>query len=105
MAGGQDFVARPVAGALGAEVDGVILSEDLSDPTFLQIRQALLDYQVLFFASQQMTPVALKNFARRFGPLYIHPYAQGLPGHPEVVPWSGSRMMSVECSAVVGTPT
>jgi taurine dioxygenase len=41
---------------------------------------------VLFFPSQQMTPVALKNFARRFGPLYVHPYARGLSQHPEVVP-------------------
>jgi taurine dioxygenase len=82
----QDVVARPVAGALGAEIDGVVLSDDLDEVTVSRLRQALLDHQVLFFSSQQMTPAALKKFAQRFGPLYVHPYARGLPGHPEVVP-------------------
>ncbi len=86
MTGRHDIVVRPVAGALGAEIDGVVIADDLDDRTFSQIRQALLDYQVLFFPSQRMTPVALKNFARRFGPLYVHPYARGLSQHPEVVP-------------------
>jgi taurine dioxygenase len=86
MTGYRKIVVRPVSGALGAELDGLRLSEALDDATVSEIRQALLEYQVLFFADQRATPAALKTFAGYFGPLYVHPYARGLPDHPEVVP-------------------
>jgi alpha-ketoglutarate-dependent taurine dioxygenase len=86
MTGYQKIIVRPVAGALGAELDGVRLSEALDDATVAEVRRALLEHQVLFFADQRATPAALKAFAGRFGPLYVHPYARGLPLHPEVVP-------------------
>jgi len=82
----QDIVVRPVAGALGAEIDGVVLAEPLDDAAVASIRRALLEHQVVFFSNQSATPAGLKAFAGRFGPLYVHPYARGLPDHPEVVP-------------------
>lgn len=76
---------RRVAGALGAEIDGVDLSEPLDNATQDAIHQAFLDHQVIFFRDQDLSPEAHKAFARRFGPLNIHPYVRGMDGHPEIM--------------------
>src|SRR3982751_4515717 len=76
---------RRLAGALGAEVSGVDLSQDLPDETIAAIRQALIDHQVIFFRDQALSPERQVAFGRRFGPLNIHPYVAGMAGHPEVM--------------------
>jgi len=76
---------RRVAGALGAEITGVELSQELPDATIAAIRQALLDHQVIFFRDQALTPAQQVAFGRRFGPLNIHPYVSGMADHPEVM--------------------
>ena len=48
--------ARRITGALGAEIAGVDLSRPLSDDVIGEIRQALLDHQVIFFHDQHLTP-------------------------------------------------
>ena len=80
-----ELAIRRVAGALGAEISGVDLSQDLPDSTIAAIRQALLDRQVIFFRDQQLTPARQVAFGRRFGPLNIHPYVSGMADHPEVM--------------------
>lgn len=77
--------ATPIAGALGAEITGVNLVEELSDEVIAQIRQALLDHLVIFFRDQQLTPEQQIAFARRFGPLEEHDFVKGLPEHPEII--------------------
>ena len=42
----------PLAGALGAEISGVDLSERVDDETIAEIRGALLNYLVVFSASR-----------------------------------------------------
>lgn len=81
----SDLSIRRVAGALGAEVSGVDLSQDLPDAVIAQIRAALLEHQVIFFRDQDLTPARQVAFGRRFGPLNIHPYVSGMAGHPEVM--------------------
>ncbi|MDE1173323.1 MAG: TauD/TfdA family dioxygenase [Parvibaculaceae bacterium] len=76
---------KPISGALGAEIENVDLSRDLDNETFSDIHQAFLDHQVIFFRDQTMTPDQHKAFARRFGSLNVHPYVQGLEGHPEII--------------------
>lgn len=76
---------RKVAGALGAEIDGVDLSGPLSDATIAAIRRALVEHQVIFFSDQSLTPEQQVAFGRRFGPLNIHPYVAGMADHPEVM--------------------
>jgi taurine dioxygenase len=82
----QHIKVNPIAGALGAEVDGVRLTQ-LGDAPFAELRAALLEYQVLFFRDQNITRDEQKAFARRFGTLHIHPYEQQLKneGHPEII--------------------
>ncbi|MDB5452684.1 MAG: taurine dioxygenase, partial [Caulobacteraceae bacterium] len=76
---------RRVAGALGAEIHGVDLSQDLRDRTIAEIRAALVEHQVVFFRDQTLSPEQQVRFGRRFGRLNIHPYVAGMDGHPEVM--------------------
>lgn len=76
---------QPIAGALGAEISGVDLSEPLDDATFAEIHRAFLDHLVIFFRDQNLTPAQQKAFGLRFGSLNVHPYVKPLEGHPEVM--------------------
>ena len=77
---------RPIAGALGAEIRGIDLSESLSDEQFDTVHRAFLDHQVIFFRDQALDPGSHKELGRRFGDLNIHGYYEALPGHPEILP-------------------
>jgi taurine dioxygenase len=74
----------PVAGALGAEIEGARL-DALDDETFAEIHQALLRHHVVFFRDQPLAPGELVAFGRRFGTLNIHPYVRGMAHHAEVM--------------------
>ena len=78
---------EPVAGALGAEVSGVDLSQPLDDGTLREIHDAWMRHQVLFYRDQDITIDQHKAFARHFGELHVHPVLQQMKdqGHPEVV--------------------
>jgi len=76
---------RRLAGALGAEIAGLDLAQELPDATIAAIRQALLDHQVIFFRDQALTPERQTAFGARFGPLNIHPYVAGMADHPAVM--------------------
>ena len=46
----------PIAGALGAEIDGVNLVESLSSEVLSEIRRAYLENLVIFTRDQDITP-------------------------------------------------
>ena len=69
---------HPIAGALGAEIHGVDLAQDLDDATVAGIRQALLDHCVIFFRDQSMDAHQQKRLARRFGDIFVHPNYGGV---------------------------
>ena len=77
---------RPVSRALGAEILGIDLSKPIDEGEFALVQQAFLEHQVLFFREQSISPEQHLALGRRFGALDIHPYAVGLPDHPEVLP-------------------
>ena len=78
---------EPIAGALGAEVHGVDLSQPLAPATKEALHQAWMEHQVLFFRDQAITVEQHKAFARNFGELHVHPVLQQMAdeGHPEMV--------------------
>ncbi|MCG8407851.1 MAG: TauD/TfdA family dioxygenase [Phycisphaerales bacterium] len=82
---GTSIEIRRVAGALGAEITGIDLSQNLSNEVFSDVHQAFLDHQVIFFRDQKVTPEQQKVFGRRFGSLNVHPYVKGMDDHPEVM--------------------
>jgi len=86
MSVAQNIAVKRVAGALGAEVEGVHLGR-VDDATFKELHSAFLEHQVLFFRDQEITHEQHKSFGRRFGTLQIHPFLQQLrdQGHPEFV--------------------
>lgn len=76
---------RPISGSLGAVCEAVDLARGLDDQAYARVRQALLDYLVLFFPGQDITPAQQVAFGRRFGELHLHPFIPSLEGHPEVI--------------------
>ncbi len=75
----------PIAGALGAEISGVDVAQDLDDGVIGEIRQALLDHGVIFFRDQTLSVDRHKAFTRRFGDIFIHPNYNGVSADPEIV--------------------
>jgi taurine dioxygenase len=64
----------PLTCALGAELKGVKLADAARDDAlFAYIKQALLQYKVLFARDQPMSDAEHGAFARRFGELEDHP--------------------------------
>ncbi len=76
---------RPLAGALGAEVEGVDLSGPIEEAVFSELRSALWDRGVVCLRDQKLTRDAQVAFARRFGDCDLHPIADGMESHPEVI--------------------
>ena len=77
---------RPIAGALGAEIAGVDLSQELSDATVAEIRRAWLEHLVVFVRDQKLPPARFLAFARRFGEPIEYPFVKGLEEFPEIIP-------------------
>jgi taurine dioxygenase len=80
------LTVRPVAGHIGADIDGVDLSQPLGESGVEQIRSALHRYKVIFFREQNLDHAAQIAFARQFGDLtYAHPHDEAPPeDHPEI---------------------
>ncbi len=76
----------PVAGALGAEISGLDLSQPLADDTIIALRQAWLEHLVIFFREQRLSPPQFLAFARRFGEAVEYPFVKGLDEYPEIIP-------------------
>jgi taurine dioxygenase len=83
--GYRRIAVKPIAGALGAEIDGVDLGRGYDEETFAEIKRAFLQHLVIFFRDQQLTPDQLARLAERFGPLTTVPYLKHLlTDHPFV---------------------
>ena len=75
----------PLSGTIGAEIRGIDLHQTLEPDTLAAVRQALLDYKVIFFPGQHLSPEEHKAFASRFGEITVaHPVIPGLEDHKEV---------------------
>lgn len=86
----QHFDVRRCGATIGAVISGVDLRADLPAPVIAELRQALVDYKVLFFREQPITAAQHVAFARRFGELEIHPFIPANGEHPELVRFAKS---------------
>lgn len=75
----------PISSALGAQIDGLDLSQPLQAEHYAAIEQALLQHQVLFFRNQPLTPAEHVRFAAGFGELHIHPLYPNVSEHPQLL--------------------
>ena len=81
----ERFSINPLHSALGAEVVGLDLSQELDDETLATIEDAFHEHLVLCFRDQQLTPEDHIRFSRHFGWLEVHvnsPYL--LAGYPQI---------------------
>ena len=76
---------RPLNPVIGAEIDGVDLSEPLAPDLVKQIHEAWLRHHVIFFRDQDLSLDQHKAFARHFGELHLHPNVPSHPQHDEVL--------------------
>ena len=75
----------PLTPVVGAECQGIDISQPVSDETIADINNALAEYGALLFRDQDITPEQHIDFSRKFGQLDIHVLDQFLlPGHPEI---------------------
>ena len=81
----HSIAARPIAGALGAEIEGVDLSRPLDNQAWSEILDAFHRYGVIFFRRQNLTPEQHKAFSLRFGPHQPVPFVKSWDAHPEMI--------------------
>ncbi|HEY7244269.1 MAG TPA: TauD/TfdA family dioxygenase [Xanthobacteraceae bacterium] len=63
------FTRRPLSEALGAEIQGVDLSQPLDPSTFAAVKEAWLAHNILLFRNQDVSEESQIRFASYFGPL------------------------------------
>ena len=104
----------PLSGTIGAEIRNVDLHRPLGPEVVAAIRQALLDYKVIFFPGQHLSPAEHKHFATYFGEITnAHPVIPGIDEHKEVfeIDYTQTRQMprsvrrASTASGTSGTPT
>jgi taurine dioxygenase len=75
----------PIAGSLGAEIEGVDLGASLSEETVAEISAALDEHLAIFFRDQDIDLEQQVAFTRRFGPACPTPFVETMADHPEVI--------------------
>lgn len=70
----EHLALAPLSPTIGAEVTGVDLVRPLPDEVEAEVRQALLEWKVLFFRDQHIDSAAHRDFAARWGRLEVHPF-------------------------------
>ena len=77
------FQVRALTPHMGAEISGIDFSSDLSAETLQAVHRAFLQYQVLVFSAQHISPEQQVQLARGFGEVQIHVmnqyHTEGLP--------------------------
>jgi len=80
----ESFTAAPVAGALGATIEGLDINQSLTDLAAEEIQQALVHFHVLFFHGLDLTPAQHTKFAKVFGNVQMGGTIPRLEEQPEV---------------------
>ena len=76
---------KKIAGALGAEILGLDLSQEPSASLAPEVRAALLEHLVVFFRDQNLTLAQFLAFGRALGRPVQYPLIKGLPDYPDVI--------------------
>lgn len=89
----QYIQVKPTSTFTGAEISGVDLSQPLSDGAVKEIRDALLQWKVVFFRNQNIDHSAQIAFTSRFGEVtYAHPHEdEPIEGYSQILPIDRSR--------------
>jgi taurine dioxygenase len=85
----EDHSIEPLHPTIGAVLGGVNARRPLDQVTVDFVRQALLDYKVVFLRNQHVTLQEQERFGQYFGDLLEHPINRG-GAYPDI-PWLESR--------------
>ena len=75
---------KPISGAVGAEIHGVDLKDNIPEEQFSEIKSAFGEYGVIFFRDQNLTPDQEITFARRWGKININRFFTSVNDYPEI---------------------
>ena len=76
--------ARPLSPALGAEIGGIDIAAGISDEQFAELRQAFVDYGVIFLRDQDITPEQHIAFAERWGKINVNRFFKADDNYPVI---------------------
>jgi taurine dioxygenase len=76
--------ARPLSPALGAVIAGVDIAGGIDDEQFAELRQAYIDFGVIFLRDQDITPEQHIAFAKRWGQINVNRFFQAVETHPVI---------------------
>ncbi|MBT7956279.1 MAG: hypothetical protein HN731_13885 [Rhodospirillaceae bacterium] len=70
---------------IGAEIQGVDLTQPVDDVTFKVIEDAFVEHELLVFQNQPITSEQQIEFAKKFGELSVHPFSPNSDDTPELI--------------------
>jgi taurine dioxygenase len=76
--------ARPLSGALGAEIYGANLKDHGNTTMWDELQRALLEFKVIAVRGQSLSPAEQRDAAKHFGEPSFYPFAQGLDDIPQM---------------------
>jgi taurine dioxygenase len=85
------FAVRPLSPALGAEIVGVDLGQEIDDRAFAQIRDGWHQHLVILLRDQELSEDDQVRFAQKFGPPAVIHTKQFVRNHPAVMLISNVR--------------
>ena len=82
----REYSLEQLTPTIGAEISNIDLSQDLSEEKLNQIYQDLIDYKVIFFRNQKISPKNHIALAKSFGEIEPpHPVYPHVKDFPEIV--------------------
>lgn len=79
------FEVRQIAGALGAEIHGVDLTQPLCAEIIARIKRAFLDHLVIFLRDQPLSAAQFLAFAQAMGEPVEYPFVKGIAESPVII--------------------
>jgi taurine dioxygenase len=76
---------KRIAGALGAEIIGLDLTQSPSSDLTKEVREVFLKNSVIFLRNQQLTSKQFMNFATAMGEPIQYPFVKGFDDFPQII--------------------
>ena len=76
---------KRIAGAIGAEIIGLDLTQSPSSDLTKEVREVFLKYSVIFLRNQRLTSQQFMNFATAMGEPIQYPFVKGFDDFPQII--------------------
>ncbi|NBT39673.1 MAG: taurine dioxygenase [Alphaproteobacteria bacterium] len=82
----MSLIVTPMSAGMGAYVEGVDLSQPLSNEVTSQLRNLWLEHLVIVIRGQELSSEQYLQFAQRWGQPVAYPFLKGLDGFDVITP-------------------